>query len=137
MVDANAVSDMESGEGYDRATLTLMGRQQELLEALKATGKPLVVVYVEGRPLDKTWAEANADALLTAYYPGQEGGTAIADVIFGSFNPSGRLPYTVPRALGQIPIYYNRRSPALHDYVELSAKPLYPFGYGLSYTTFE
>lgn len=118
VVDANAVSDMESGEGYDRATLTLMGRQQELLEALKATGKPLVVVYVEGRPLDKTWAEANADALLTAYYPGQEGGTAIADVIFGAFNPSGRLPYTVPRALGQIPIYYNRRSPSLHDYVE-------------------
>lgn len=137
VVDANAVSDMESGEGYDRATLTLMGRQQELLEALKATGKPLVVVYVEGRPLDKTWAEANADALLTAYYPGQEGGNAIADVIFGSYNPSGRLPYTVPRALGQIPIYYNRRSPSLHDYVELSAKPLYPFGYGLSYTTFE
>ncbi len=137
VVDANAVSDMESGEGYDRATLTLMGRQQELLEALKATGKPLVVVYVEGRPLDKTWAEANADALITAYYPGQEGGTAIADVIFGSYNPAGRLPYTVPRALGQIPIYYNRRSPSLHDYVELSAKPLYPFGYGLSYTTFE
>lgn len=137
VVDANTLSDMESGEGYDRATITLMGRQQQLLDALKATGKPLVVVYIEGRPLDKLWAEQYADALLTAYYPGQEGGTAIADVIFGSYNPAGRLPYTVPRALGQIPIYYNRRSPALHDYVELSAKPLYAFGYGLSYTTFE
>lgn len=136
-VDRNSVSDMESGEGYDRATLSLMGRQQELLEALKATGKPLVVVYIEGRPLEKGWAAANADALLTAYYPGQEGGRAIADVLFGDYNPAGRLPFTVPRSVGQIPIYYNKRLPAYHDYVELSATPQYPFGYGLSYTTFD
>ena len=132
-----AVSDMESGEGFDRATLTLMGRQQELLDSLKATGKPLVVVYIEGRSLDKNWAADHADALLTAYYPGMEGGQAIADVIFGRYNPAGRLPYTVPRAIGQLPVYYNRRPPVLHDYVELSATPLFPFGYGLSYTDFD
>ena len=135
-VNATSVSDMESGEGYDRASLTLLGDQNRLLEALKATGKPLVVVYIEGRPLDKVWSAANADALLTAYYPGQEGGMAIADVLFGTYNPAGRLPFTVPRSVGQIPLYYNKRQPALHDYVELSATPLYPFGYGLSYTQF-
>ena len=108
-----------------------------MLKALKATGKPLIVVYIEGRPLDKTWASENADALLTAYYPGQEGGNAIADVLFGDYNPAGRLPLTVPRSVGQIPIYYNKKAPRNHDYVELSASPLYAFGYGLSYTTFE
>lgn len=136
VVDEKSISDMESGEGFDRASLTLLGDQQKLLEALKSTGKPLVVVYIEGRPLDKEWSAENADALLTAYYPGQEGGTAVADVIFGSVNPAGRLPYTVPRSVGQIPIYYNKRVPKNHDYVELSASPRYAFGYGLSYTSF-
>ncbi|MBO7610446.1 MAG: glycoside hydrolase family 3 C-terminal domain-containing protein [Muribaculaceae bacterium] len=130
------VSDMESGEGFDRATLELLGGQNELLTALKQTGKPLVVVYIEGRPLDKTWADENADALLTAYYPGEQGGAAIADVLFGDYNPAGRLPISVPRHEGQIPVYYNR--PAVgHDYVEMPATPLYPFGFGLSYTTFD
>ncbi len=137
IADEKKVSDMECGEGFDRTTLSLLGKQQELLKALKATGKPLVVVYIEGRPLDKNWASENADALLTAYYPGQEGGNAIADVLFGDYNPAGRLPITVPRSVGQIPIYYNKKAPQKHDYVELSASPLYPFGYGLSYTTFE
>ena len=137
IADEKTVSDMECGEGFDRATLSLLGRQQELLKALKATGKPLIVVYIEGRPLDKTWADENADALLTTYYPGQEGGNAIADVLFGDYNPAGRLPLTVPRSVGQIPIYYNKKAPQNHDYVELSASPLYAFGYGLSYTTFE
>ena len=131
-----SISDMECGEGFDRTSLSLLGRQQELLSALKATGKPLVVVYIEGRPLDKLWASEHADALLTAYYPGQEGGNAIADVLFGDYNPSGRLPITVPRSVGQIPIYYNKKAPQNHDYVEMSALPLYAFGYGLSYTTF-
>ena len=85
----------------------------------------------------KEWAAENADALLTAYYPGQEGGNAIAEVIFGKYNPAGRLPVTVPRSVGQIPIYYNRRAPQLHPYVEGEASPRYPFGYGLSYTTFD
>ena len=137
IADEKTVSDMECGEGFDRATLSLLGRQQELLKALKARGKPLIVVYIEGRPLDKTWADENADALLTTYYPGQEGGNAIADVLFGDYNPAGRLPLTVPRSVGQIPIYYNKKAPQNHDYVELSASPLYAFGYGLSYTTFE
>lgn len=137
IADEKTISDMECGEGFDRATLSLLGKQQELLKALKATGKPLVVIYIEGRPLDKNWASEHADALLTAYYPGQEGGTAIADVLFGDYNPAGRLPFTVPRSVGQIPVYYNKKVPQSHDYVELSASPLYPFGYGLSYTTFE
>lgn len=134
--DIRSVSDMDCGEGYDRATLTLLGRQQELLEALKQTGKPLVVVYIEGRPMEKTWAAANADALLTAYYPGQEGGTALADVLFGDVNPAGRLPVSVPANIGQIPVYYNKRAPLPHNYVEMTAQPLYAFGYGLSYTSF-
>jgi len=135
--DSKVVSDMDCGEGFDRATLALLGYQQQLLEALKATGKPLVVVYIEGRPMDKSWAAANADALLTAYYPGGQGGMAIADVLFGDYNPAGRLPVSVPAHIGQLPVYYNKKAPYPHDYVELSAKPLYPFGYGLSYTTFD
>lgn len=131
------VSDMECGEGFDRATLDLLGRQMELLDALKMTGKPLIVVYIEGRPLNKNWAAENANALLTAYYPGEQGGNAIAEVLFGDYNPAGRLPVSVPRHVGQLPVYYNKPAPAAHDYVEMSAKPLYPFGYGLSYTTFE
>ena len=131
------ISDMECGEGFDRATLDLLGRQNELLEALKKTGKPLVVVYIEGRPLNKNWADENANALLTAYYPGEQGGNAITDVLFGDYNPAGRLPISVPRHVGQLPVYYNKPAPVAHDYVEMSAKPLYPFGYGLSYTTFE
>ncbi len=132
----NSVSDMESGEGYDRATLGLLGLQDRLLSELKKTNKPLVVVYIEGRPLEKNWAAENADALLTAYYPGQEGGTAIADVLFGAYNPAGRLPISVPRGVGQLPVYYNKKAEA-PNYVEMSAKPLYAFGYGLSYTTFK
>ena len=137
IADEKTISDMECGEGFDRATLSLLGKQPELLKALKATGKPLIVVYIEGRPLDKNWASENADALLTAYYPGQEGGNAIADVLFGEFNPAGRLPFSVPRSVGQVPVYYNKKAPQSHDYVEMSASPLYSFGYGLSYTTFE
>ncbi|WP_295938066.1 glycoside hydrolase family 3 N-terminal domain-containing protein [uncultured Alistipes sp.] len=136
VADNTAVSDMESGEGFDRATLTLMGRQEELLRAVRAVGKPMIVVYIEGRPLDKGWAKENADALLTAWYPGQEGGYAVADVLFGDYNPAGRLPISVPRAVGQLPVYYNKLAPIGHDYVEMSALPLYEFGYGLSYTSF-
>ena len=137
VVDKTAVSDMEAGEGYDRSTLDLLGLQPQLLEALKATGKPLVVVYIEGRPLNKNWAADQADALLTLWYPGQEGGTALADVLLGRYNPAGRLSVSVPRSVGQLPVYYNRKMPYSHDYVEESALPLYPFGHGLSYTTFE
>lgn len=136
VADKATISDMECGEGFDRASLALLGLQNRLLRAVKKTGKPMVVVYIEGRPLNKLWAAEHADALLTAYYPGQEGGEAIADVLFGDYNPAGRLPVSVPRSVGQLPVYYNRKRPAAHDYVELSARPLYPFGYGLSYTSF-
>lgn len=137
ITDSKTVSDMDCGEGFDRATLGLLGMQQELLEALRKIGKPLVVVYIEGRPMDKLWSDENADALITAYYPGQEGGTAIADVIFGDYNPAGRLPVSVAANVGQLPVYYNKKAPLVHDYIEMSAKPLYAFGYGLSYTDFE
>ena len=137
VVDENSVADMEAGEGFDRSTLDLLGLQMDLLKALKATGKPLVVVYIDGRPLNKNWAAAEADALLTLWYPGQEGGTALADVLLGLYNPAGRLAVSVPRSVGQLPVYYNRKLPFSHDYVEESAEPLYEFGYGLSYTSFE
>ncbi len=135
--DSKSLSDMDCGEGFDRATISLLGHQNKLLEELHKTGKPMVVVYIEGRPLEKNWASDNADALLTAYYPGQQGGQAIADVLFGDYNPAGRLPVSVAAHLGQLPVYYNKKAPELHNYVEMSAQPLYAFGYGLSYTTFE
>ncbi|MGJ1198579.1 glycoside hydrolase family 3 N-terminal domain-containing protein [Sphingobacterium spiritivorum] len=132
-----SVSDMESGEGFDRSTLDLLGRQMELLKALKQTGKPLVVIYIQGRPLNMNWAATQADALLCAWYPGQEGGHAIADVLFGDYNPAGKMPLSVPRSVGQIPVHYNRKSPLDHRYVEEAATPLYAFGYGKSYSDFE
>ena len=137
VVDEESVSDMEAGEGFDRSSLELLGLQNELLKAVRSVGKPVVVVYVEGRPLDKKWADEKADALLTMWYPGGEGGTALADVLFGDYNPAGRLPVSVPRDVGQLPVYYNKKNPRGHDYVEMTADPLYPFGFGLSYTTFE
>jgi len=133
---AEALSDMESGEGYDRATLDLMGDQLKLLKAVMKTGKPVVLVLIKGRPLNLNWAAENVPAILDAWYPGQEGGNAIADVLFGDYNPAGRLSISVPKSVGQLPVYYNARYPEKHDYIEMDAKPLYPFGYGLSYTTF-
>jgi len=133
---AHAISDMESGEGYDRATLDLMGKQLELLKALQKTGKPVVLVTIKGRPLNLNWAASHIDAIVDAWYPGQEGGNAIADVLFGDYNPAGRLTVSVPKAVGQLPVYYNAKKPAPHDYVEVDAKPLYPFGFGLSYSSF-
>ena len=137
IISKEDISDMESGEGSDRATLDLLGKQLDLLKAVKATGKPVIVVYIEGRPLNMNWASENADALLTAWYPGQEGGNAIADVLFGDYNPAGRLPVSVPRSVGQIPVYYNKVNPKGHDYVEMPSSPLYCFGYGLSFSKFK
>ncbi|WP_352422079.1 glycoside hydrolase family 3 N-terminal domain-containing protein [Proteiniphilum sp.] len=129
------ISDMESGEGYDRSSLDLLGDQEKLLDALAATGKPLIVVYIQGRPLNMNNASEKADALLTAWYPGQEGGHAIADVLFGDYNPAGRLPISVPRSIGQLPVYYSLGRQ--NNYVEESSSPLYAFGQGLSYTDFK
>ncbi|MDX1718681.1 MAG: glycoside hydrolase family 3 N-terminal domain-containing protein [Salegentibacter mishustinae] len=131
------LGDMESGEGYDRSTLNLMGKQLDLLKAVVKTGTPTVLVLIKGRPLLLNWPSENVPAILDAWYPGQEGGNAIADVLFGDFNPAGRLPVSVPKSLGQIPVYYNYWFPNRRDYVEIDAKPLYPFGFGLSYSEFE
>ena len=133
IVDAH-VSDMECGEGYDRCTLDLLGKQNELMERIFATSKPTIVVYIEGRPLDMSLAAERANALLTMWYPGMEGGTALADILFGRYNPSGRLPLSIPRCVGQLPVYYSQ--PNVSDYVEGNREPLFPFGYGLSYTEF-
>ena len=129
------VSDMDCGEGYDRSTLKLLGKQEELMQRIYATGKPVVTVYVQGRPLDMNLANEKSNALLTLWYPGMEGGSALADILWGDYNPAGRLPISVPRSVGQISVYYSQ--PQSSDYVEESAKPLFPFGYGLSYTQFE
>ncbi|WP_313155225.1 glycoside hydrolase family 3 N-terminal domain-containing protein [Sphingobacterium multivorum] len=136
-VDPNTLSDMESGEGFDRVSLDMMGDQIKLLKAIKATGKPVVLVTVMGRPLNLNWASEHVPAIVNAWYPGQEGGLAVADVLFGDYNPAGRLPISVPRSVGQLPVHYNHIKPKHHDYVEMSAKPLYAFGYGLSYSSFD
>jgi len=134
-----------SGEAASRSNLDLPGHQLELLQAVMATGTPVVVVLMNGRPLTINWVAQNAPAILEAWFGGSEAGNAIADVLFGDVNPSGKLPVTFPRAVGQIPIYYNHkntgRPPDLNNkysskYIDLESTPLYPFGYGLSYTKF-
>ncbi len=127
--------DMDCGEGFDRSTLTLLGNQEELLVAVAATGKPLVVIYIQGRTMNMNQAAEKANALLTAWYPGEQGGTGIADILFGDYNPAGRLPVSIPRSEGQLPIYYSQGTQ--RDYVESKGTPLYAFGYGLSYTKFD
>jgi len=131
------ISDMESGEGFDRASLDLMGDQLKLMKAIEATGKPVVLVLIKGRPLNLNWADEHFPAIIDAWYPGQEGGTAIADVLFGDYSPAGRLPISVPRSIGQLPIYYNYQKPKHHEYIDMESTPLYSFGYGLSYSEFE
>ncbi|MCD0488708.1 glycoside hydrolase family 3 C-terminal domain-containing protein [Pedobacter sp. MC2016-14] len=136
-VGKNAVSDMESGEGFDRQTLDLMGKQLALLQAVVKTGKPVVLVLIEGRPLNLNWPAVHVPAILNAWYPGQQGGAAIADVLFGDYNPAGRLPVSIPKSVGQLPVYYSQQKSSRHDYVEGNASPLYSFGFGLSYTAFD
>ncbi len=129
------ISDMDCGEGYDRVSLELSGLQEDLIKEIANLHKPLIIIYIEGRPLLKNTANEVANALLTAFYPGARGGGAIADIIFGNQNPAGRLPISQPRNTGQIPIYYSQPKP--HDYVECESTPLFCFGHGLSYTKFE
>lgn len=130
-----------SGERASRSKLTLPGRQEELLEAAVATGKPIVLVLVNGRPLNITWASEHVPAILDVWYPGTEAGNAIADLLFGETVPGGKLPITWPRSVGQVPLYYARNLTQIPNdpdtrYWDGSSAPLYPFGYGLSYTTF-
>ncbi len=133
-----------SGEGASRGTLDLPGIQERMVEAAAASGKPLVVVLENGRPLDINWIAQHASAILESWFPGVEGGNAIVDVLFGDVNPGGKLPLSWPRSAGQEPLYYNHNltqdpesAPQFTSrYWDISSKPLYPFGYGLSYTTF-
>ena len=134
-----------SSEAASRATLDLPGLQEKMLEAAVASGKPVVVVLENGRPLDIRWAATHAPAILEAWYPGTEGGNAVADVLFGDVNPGGKLPVSWPREAGAEPLYYNHNltqdpedAPQFKSrYWDVESKPLFPFGYGLSYTTFE
>lgn len=136
-VSDNVISDMESGEGYDRATLDLMGLQLELIREVRKLGKHIVLVFIKGRPLLMEGVIQEADAIVDAWYPGMQGGNAIADVLFGDYNPGGRLSISVPRSVGQLPVYYNpKRKGNRNKYIEEVGAPRYPFGYGLSYTTF-
>jgi beta-glucosidase len=126
-----------SGENRDYATLILPGEQEKLLEAVCATGKPVVLVLQSGRPYNLSYAATHCQAILVNWLPGEEGGPATADVLFGAYNPAGRLPMTFPRDVSQLPLYYNfKTSGRGYDYVDMPFKPLFPFGYGLSYTSF-
>jgi beta-glucosidase len=121
----------------DRAELGLIGEQDQLVQAMFALRKPVAAVLINGQPLSIPDVAAQANALLEGWYPGQEGGTAIADVLFGDANPGGKLPVTIARSIGQLPMFYNQKPSAHRGYHFGSAEPLFPFGYGLSYTTFE
>ncbi len=130
------------GEMSDVASTDLTGVQEELIRAIYETGTPTVVVLINGRPLSTRWTAEHVPAILEAWEPGERGGEAIAEVLFGDQNPSGRLPVTIPRHAGQLPVFYNAK-PA-HEYVrrhtggyvDMDTTPLYAFGHGLSYTTF-
>lgn len=126
-----------SGEGHDRLRLGLPGKQEELLEAVAATGVPVVLVLQNGRPLSISWAAKHVPAILEAWYPGEFGGRAIAETLFGENNPSGHLVMSFPRSVGQLPVYYDHGPSKDRTYVDGAPSPLFLFGYGLSYTTFK
>lgn len=135
-----------SGEAASRSDINLPGKQLELVKAIAATGKPYAVVLMNGRPLTINWLAENSPAILETWFAGTEAGNAIADVLFGDANPSGKLPVTFPRSVGQIPIFYNMMNTGRpfdasnkysSKYLDISNTPLYPFGYGLSYTNFQ
>ncbi|WP_240731664.1 beta-glucosidase BglX [Hymenobacter radiodurans] len=137
-----------TGEAASRADISIPAPQMELLKALKKTGKPLVLVLMNGRPMALSWENQNADAILETWFSGTQGGNAIADILFGDYNPSGKITATFPQVVGQVPLYYNHKSTGRpfngtdkldkykSRYLDVSNDPLYPFGYGLSYTTF-
>lgn len=131
-------SEMDCGEGVDVADLELGGVQVELLKELKKTGTPIVAVLIQGRPHAIPWIAENCEAVLCGWYPGKEGGRAIAEVLFGNYNPSGKLSVSIPRSSAQLPVYYNHKDLG-HEisYVDMESAPLYHFGHGLSYTKFK
>jgi len=134
------------GEGSDVASFDLTGAQEDLVRAVQATGVPVVLVLVNGRPLSVRWEAENVPAIVEAWEPGERGGEAVADVLFGDYNPSGRLAITIPRSSGQLPVFYDSKPSKAYwihrgwshngGYVDMPGTPLYPFGFGLSYTTF-
>lgn len=139
-----------SGEGFDRTTLTPPGVQPKLIKALYDTGKPIIMVMVHGRPYAISWEKEHLPAILEAWYPGEQGGNAIARILFGDINPSGKLTVSIPKSVGHVPTFYNYKPSGRgfynksgtpekpgRDYVFSSPEPLFPFGFGLSYTTFE
>ncbi|KPK85999.1 MAG: beta-glucosidase [Bacteroides sp. SM23_62_1] len=139
-------SALMSGEALSRGNIGLPGNQEELLKAIHRTGKPVILVLMNGRPLTIQWASENIPSIIEAWLPGIRAGNAIADVIFGDYNPSGKLPVSFPYVMGQIPVYYNHKNTGrpmqpeqryTSKYLDIPNEPLYPFGYGLSYTTFE
>ena len=142
--EASSVPNATDGEGNDVASLDLSGVQEDLVRDVIATGTPTVVVLINGRPLSTRWTSERVSALVEAWLPGERGGEAVADVLFGNYNPSGRLAITVPRHSGQLPMFYNYKpgkaywtAARANSYVDIPATPLYPFGYGLSYTNYE
>ncbi len=135
---AVVVTTISEGEGYDRSNLDLPGGQEDLIRAVAATGTPTAVVLMGGSAVTMLRWKDKVGAIVMAWYPGEEGGRAVADVLFGDENPGGKLPITFPRTVGQVPLYYNHEPTGRGDsYVDMTGKPLFPFGHGLSYTTFE
>lgn len=136
-------TEQSSREGWadthlgDRSSLDLVGEQQELFDALKALGKPITVILINGRPASTVKISEETNALIEGWYLGEQGGNAMADVLFGDINPGGKLPVTIPRSVGQLPLFYNAKPSARRGYLFDTTAPLYPFGYGLSYTRFD
>jgi beta-glucosidase len=135
-------NEQTAREGYanthlgDRTDLGLVGQQEDLVRAVLATGTPMVLVLINGRPLSIPGLVEDVPAILEGWYLGQETGTAVAEVLFGDVNPSGKLPLTIARSAGHLPLYYNHKPSALRGYLFDTTRPLFPFGFGLSYTTF-
>ncbi len=127
----------EVGEGKDRANLDLSDKQLKLIKAVKATGKPVVALLFNGRPLSIDWVADSIPSIVETWFAGEQGGLAVADVLLGKINPSGKLPITFPRSVGQLPFYYNHKPTSYHRYVDEKNTPLFTFGHGLSYTSFE
>ena len=127
----------EENHRGDRDDLSLFGRQEDLVKAVLETGKPVIVLLINGRPITANYVAENVPALLEGWYLGQETGTAVADVLFGKVNPSGKLSITIPKNVGQLPAYYSKKPSRHRSYVNSDMTPLFPFGFGLSYTTFE
>ena len=120
----------------DRTSLDLVGRQEELVKAMVALGKPVIVFLFNGRPLSINYVAENVPVIYECWYLGQETGRAVADVLFGDYNPGGKLPISVPRSVGHLPVFYNYKPSARRGYLWDDVSPLYAFGYGLSYTSF-